>query len=336
MSEALASQVRRLAREAKLDCISRSRPASADPVRPLIVSVVRNEAPRLQEFLAHYRSLGAGQFVLVENGSTDGTREMLARQPDVDLFAVSESFTTERKHGWITQIVERYGDRWYLLADADEHAVFHGVEDLRALARAAERAGKPRVRGALVDMYGAKPVAAPARLPGQPLLDAYPYFDPAGYVETREVALTTRTGGPRQRMLASVEPSFAPQLTKYPLFRLRPGDTLVSPHYIHPPVEGDDPCWIALLHFKFDNDTPAKVADAIARGQYWRGSYEYRVYNDAFDASPDLAFLSQESRRYRGAADLARLGIIDTVPQTGARQHLRRLRELVFGKKRRG
>lgn len=313
MADALPGEIRRLAREARLEPLSPSRFAGADALQALVVSVIRDERTRLPDFLDHYRSLGAAHFLFVDNDSADGSSEFLAAQPDVDLFATDAPFSAAAKHGWISRLVEQYGDRWYLLADADEHAVFHGVEDLAALALAAERAGRRRIRAALIDMYGDTPVAAAGRAEGQSLQDAFPYFDADGYVEEREIALTTRVGGPRRRLFSTIDPSFAPQLTKYPLFRLRPGDTLVSPHYIDPPLAGEDPCWIALLHFKFDSDTPARIVEAVERRQYWQNSYEYRVYQRALERDPELSFMADCSRRFRGPAELVDLGIIDEV-----------------------
>lgn len=331
MSDADPEQIRHLAMEADIRRVSPARSRGGDPLHPVVVSVVRNEKARLQDFLAHYRGLGSAHFIIIDNGSSDGTREALANEPDIDLFETHESFSAARKHGWITRIVEEYGDRWYLLVDGDEHAVFDGAPDLRAIARAAERAGRRRVRGALLDMYGDGPIAGSGRNPGQMLLEAFPYFDEDGYEEKREVALTTRIGGPRKRVLSSIDPSFAPQLTKYPLFRLRPGDSLVSPHYIHPPLEGEDPCWIALLHYKFDGDVPARVADAVEQGQYWRDSYEYRIYRDGMCRFPGLSFMSDRSRRFRGAADLVDLGIIEKVKFPRGVKLLRKLSSLVRG-----
>jgi hypothetical protein len=145
--------------------------------------------------------------------------------------------------------------------------------------------------------------------------------------------LTTRTGGPRRRAFCHIDPSFAPQLTKYPLFRLRPGETLVSPHYIHPPLEGDDPCWIALLHFKFDVDGTARIADAVERKQYWRDSYEYRIYHEAITRCPGQTFMAEASRRYRSPADLVALGLIEEVPHFRGWQLLKKLSGLVRGRK---
>jgi len=42
-----------------------------------LFSTMRNEALRLPYFLEYYRALGVDQFFIVDNGSTDGTAELL-------------------------------------------------------------------------------------------------------------------------------------------------------------------------------------------------------------------------------------------------------------------
>lgn len=310
MSE--AEDIRSVARSAALVRVT-SRLNGRQTRGPIVICVLRNEMSRLAYFLVHYRRLRATHFLFIDNGSTDGSREFLASQPDVDLFETQESFNARAKHGWITRLIQDYGDRWYLLVDADEHAVFHGVADLPSLAAVAEHLERRRVRASLLDMYSDKPLSMNHRRRDQSLLQAYPFFDPHGYCEIREQRLTSRTGGPRQRGLACVAPDFGPQLTKYPLFRLGPNETVVSPHYIDPPITGADPCWIALLHFKFDGNAIAHISDAIARGQYWRESYEYRIYDEAMRRFPGFGFMFSGSRRYKGTDDLVRLGLIEAV-----------------------
>jgi hypothetical protein len=48
---------------------------------------VRNEALRLPAMLNHHRRLGVDQFVIVDNDSDDGTRDLLAAMPDVQLYS---------------------------------------------------------------------------------------------------------------------------------------------------------------------------------------------------------------------------------------------------------
>lgn len=47
----------------------------------LLVSTLRNERIRLPYFLKYYRDMGVSHFLIIDNGSDDGSREYLAEQP---------------------------------------------------------------------------------------------------------------------------------------------------------------------------------------------------------------------------------------------------------------
>ena len=57
---------------------------------------VRNEMGRLPFALSYYRDLGVGQFLIVDNDSTDGTRDYLKAQPDVRLWHTKASYRDSR------------------------------------------------------------------------------------------------------------------------------------------------------------------------------------------------------------------------------------------------
>lgn len=50
------------------------------------VALTHNEMRILPEFLAHYRRLGVDRFFLVDDHSTDGSRDYLMAQDDVTLY----------------------------------------------------------------------------------------------------------------------------------------------------------------------------------------------------------------------------------------------------------
>lgn len=287
----------------------------AEPPRsgPLVLCVVRDEAPRLPDFLAHHRALGVPRFVFIDNGSDDGTDALILRQGDCDLWRCAERFDGSAKQGWITALIEIYGrERWYLVLDADEHLAFPGEErGLDALLAALEAAGEHRPRALMVDRYAQGPVLSAMRALGESLASAYPLFDAAGYRFGRNHQIVSATGGPRHRAFSPLDPRFAPQLTKHPLFRPGPGEIMESPHFHFPYRANFGPCRLALLHYKFDGLALERVADAVRRGVYWNDGFEYRLYRKAFALDPALSVEGAPTRRYRGAEDLVAAGLVE-------------------------
>ncbi len=92
----------------------------------LLFSTMRNEALRLPHFLDYYRALGVGHFLIVDNGSNDGTSELLADQDDVSLWQTTRSYKASRFGAdWLTWLQLRHANRhWALTVDADELLVF--------------------------------------------------------------------------------------------------------------------------------------------------------------------------------------------------------------------
>ncbi len=225
-------------REVRLEWLRRSRFPLPGPLSPIVISVVKNEADRLEDFLRYYRNHGIERFVFVDNGSTDGGLEFLLAQPDVDVCERLGKFDWMLKQGWINKVVETYGyGRWYIYVDADEQIVFDGCETrtFTDLTVQMERQGLSRVRGFLVDMYSEAPLMQTEYAPGQPLIEAFAWFDHDTYKEERYKEIMSVKGGPRQRAFGGKQnEKFRPELTKYPLFKIQPGQYMANPHHIWP------------------------------------------------------------------------------------------------------
>ena len=326
----MPAYVRQVAEAARTTRLSPVKTASAGDAREavLLVSVVRNERGTLPEFFAHYRRLGIRRFVIVDNASTDGSAAFLAEQPDVDLYTSRQSFRWPRKQAWINRIIALYGyDRWYLYVDADEYLVFDGADprSITDLIGFAERRGLRRIRGMLVDMYGAAPLLAPARR-GAPLPERFPYFDGGSYSERLILSRISRTGGPRRRAFSTGRDTFSPELSKYPLFHIRPGEIFHSPHYLFPYRENYlSPCYIGLLHYKFTDNFLEKAVAAVRERSYWQDSFEYRRYLDRLADGGRIRLVYSGTREYRGPADLVAAGLIERIAWPRRAGTLRRL-----------
>lgn len=300
-----------------LECLHVA-PGHSSAENPIVISVIRNENERLPDFLRHYRQAGTEKFVFLDNGSTDGTKEYLVSQPDIDLYYCDREFNWMKKHGWINLLISMYGrERWFIYVDGDEHLVYDGIDEGRSLSEfacAMDSKGIRRVRGFLVDMYVDGPLLKSAYRRGEPLIQAYPYFDGTGYKEEWYNELISRKGGPRQRAFAKADRNFRPEMTKYPMFRLEARDVFANPHHIWPYEENfKSECYLGVLHFKFLPDVLLRIERAISEENYWGGSMEYKCYDSILRNSRDLSLMFDHSVKFEGACSLLRSKLIATV-----------------------
>lgn len=290
----------------------------SSPENPIAISVVRDENERLPDFLRHYREAGIEKFVFLDNGSSDGTAEFLAEQPDTDLYRCARPFNWMKKHGWISLLISMYGrDRWYIYVDGDEHLVFDGIDDGRTfadVARIMQARGLRRVRGCLIDMYSDGPLLKSSYNRSERLLDAYPYFDSDGYKEEKYKEIISRKGGPRQRTFGKADKNFRPELTKYPMFCLSGHDVFANPHHIWP-YEGnfDSDCYFGILHFKFLPDVQKRIEEAIKEENYWGRSMEYKCYHEVLSKDRELSLIGDVSQLYKSTSSLIENGALNNI-----------------------
>jgi hypothetical protein len=287
------------------------------PDSPIVAAAVRNERPRLEDFLRHYRAAGIRRFCFVDNASTDGTAAFLAAQPDVDVHATDRVYSGPARQGWTIAALAPYGpDRWTIVADADEHIVFDGIESrgFDALARAMDARGIRRVRGIMLDMYAEGPLLRSTVPADGRLLDAYPFLDASGYLEREAEWAMEILGGPRQRVFGGVDPAFGPNLAKVPMFRLAPDEVAAHAHFPWPIAPNfAAPRLLGLLHFKFPPDFADRIREGLAQTGRDRGGAAYRVYEAACARDPEVSLHGPPSRRYAGSASLVRAGLIAPV-----------------------
>ena len=179
--------------------------------------VIRNEEVRLPYHLEYHRALGIEQFFFVDNGSTDGTLDLLLSQPDCHVFQPQASFP-EANYGmdWVNALVERFGiGNWCLFLEADELFTYPHAESvsLADLCRFLDQTGSEGLFALLLDMYGMGPIAEANYTPGSPFLQTCHYFD-RDYIFRRKPGPSRNRQGP----IAS-EVSGGPRLRRfYPEF----------------------------------------------------------------------------------------------------------------------
>lgn len=156
-----------------------SGPLSFDK-RILCLFLTHNEAHLLPDLFAHYRAMGDMQFVVVDDQSTDKTPDILAREPDVTVFAPQQGSTYAKdKRAWRGTLLDGLAeDRWCLIIDVDERLVWRGYprRTLAALCDDMDRKGAQALIANMLDMYADRPIAEHVA-GSDPLFETFDHYD---------------------------------------------------------------------------------------------------------------------------------------------------------------
>lgn len=268
----------------------------------LLFSTMRNERIRLPYFLDYYRKLGIDHFLIVDNGSDDGTLEYLADQPDVSLWTAKAGYKQSR-YGmdWMMHLLRRHGTgRWCLTVDVDEFLVYPFCETrpLRALTDWLDSAAMRSFSSMLLDMYPKGAIHEQPYREGQNPFEIAQYFDSGNYTVRRNWPFLNLwiQGGPRARLFFGDQPRQAPAMNKIPLVKWHPSYAYVSSTHMLLPrglnltyeqAGGEKPSG-CLLHAKFLDTFALKAEEELKRGQHYAESQEYRAYREGVEKERDL------------------------------------------------
>ena len=288
----------------------------------LCMMTIRNEAQRLPFALDHHRRLGVRQFLIVDNDSTDGSRQLLTSQPDVSLWHTASSYKASRfGMDWLTWLMLRHGHgHWCLTLDADEILIYPHwqTRPLPALTDWLERQGQEALGALTVDLYPKGVVSQDGYVPGDDPVDALGWFDAGNYqikVQPKLQNLWVQ-GGARARAFFAATPRQAPTLNKIPLVRWHRRHAYVnSTHALLPArlnhvyaTDGGMLTSGVLLHTKFLPGIVDRSREEKARGEHFADGAQYASYYDRLTADPVLH--TSMSTRYTGWRQLEALGLM--------------------------
>lgn len=248
-----------------------------------VVACLRDEAAILPAFLNHYRRLGVGGFLIVDNGSTDGTVELLEQAPDVALFHAD----TEYRHShygvaWQQALLAqfRFG-RWSLVADADEFLILpDDVLSLPALLDTPAMRDADAARILMLDLYPKGPLSGATLRSGDPFAETG-WADRAPFLRQSPARgpfgdAETVTSGLRHRLIPGSRPElFVAQ--KMALLRYRPWMRFSAGLHYASGVRAA-PGDLIFAHFKYTAAFRAKAEAEARRGQHFNDAEEYRRY----------------------------------------------------------
>ncbi|QNN69993.1 glycosyltransferase family 2 protein [Thermomonas carbonis] len=319
-----------LRRDAQLRTLRRHR----DTGGPAVFAIMRNESCLLPHFLDHYRALGVEDFHILDDNSSDGTREFLLEQPDCTVWATPAGFSEmlangeKLLHHVRNAIPATLGtDRWVVGVDADEFLLlpsrFDGLLGAHGLLAHLDRQGWPCMLAEMVELYPRRLCDAFHVPLDAPPLQAPLWFDQDPTFERRDDGRPKkRAAGIRwrlQQMLLERHPTrhraiyegqnyALPALWKTPLAKTGNGVVYLNAHSCNrtPPSSMQ----LALAHLKYGPDLRPRVRDSLATKSHFMGSIEYRLLDAALELLADEDLLCEKSRVYEGGASLERAGMM--------------------------
>ncbi|WP_417723053.1 glycosyltransferase family 2 protein [Salipiger sp.] len=288
----------------------------------LVFCTARNEGVRLPYFLKYYREMGVNHFFFVDNDSTDGSPDYLARQPDVSVWSTRASYKRSRfGMDWINYLLRKHAHgHWALTVDPDEFFLypFCDTRPLRALTDWLDASSIKSFSAMLLDMYPKGRIDGQPYQSGQNPLEIASWFDAGNYTVSRNGRFGNLwiQGGPRARAFFADDPVRAPALNKIPLVKWDRRYTYVSSTHMLLPRGlnlvydewGGEKASGLLLHTKFLDTFTAKAQEELVRRQHYAGSSEYIAYADGVKETPEL--WNKWSEKYINWRQLEILGLM--------------------------
>jgi hypothetical protein len=297
-------------------------------------SIIRNECYFLPHLLRHYRALGVGHFIFYDDGSDDGSREILLEEEDCTIVTSEHGFREPMWDGVPfhyharTLIPEHFGKGgWCLVVDADEFLLLPSAfASLQALTDRLDARGDIAALAAMIDFY-------PRTLKQRNYDPSHGPFEGARWWFDRDVLfdrvpqstrIEPRHAGLRFRLVRKLRDQhperfrtlypwgegkiYLSHLWKVPLVRTGRGIVRRNTHSINKPIaEGIQ---LALAHFKFHPRTDTKIREALEWKSYAKDSIEYRMLEAAIDCLEDEDLVSENSLEFRSAASLEEAGLL--------------------------
>ena len=277
-----------------------------------LYTCIRDERDRLPWFFGYYRRLGVEHFVVIDNGSTDGSTEYLLSQSGTTVFRTDDSY-----HGafsgmvWINHLKSRLSPAaWVLYADVDEALVYDGCErrSVADLAETLDMAGHEAFTAFMLDMFSTDASGETGKGPDVDYVTRYPLYLPQIQVTPKPLCPYLQIRGGIRSLFATGE-----ELTKTPLVKSGADiDFLQSSHNVTPARVSD--MTGVLLHYKIIDgiaEEAARVLQHQTRSPHCRA--RYAKYRDAPDLPELIGAAMADVRTYRAPDDLVTAGLMTPI-----------------------
>jgi hypothetical protein len=315
-----------------------------------LYAIVRDEMFFLDAFLDHYRQLGVDQFLILDDSSSDGTREFLSAQPDCLVLSSDLGFgdpvaaegegsaRTTRAGTLLKRVIPRkyLKNKYAVYADADEFLILpEGIDDIRTVIRMLERDRIACVAASLVDFYPESLADLDRSIRARSfseLLERYPFYDATPLVElvADDWPKPLGEGASKRLFREHGIKDVPPALSSLPsaVARLLPFPTPRSAWLKTPLIKWDDDTWLdgshnanvppshrvllSMAHFKFTFDLKRRTEQALERRSHSRGGRKYFHYRLLLQnmRRRGAKFTAAESAKYSSPGALATHGLL--------------------------
>lgn len=295
-----------------IEHVSGPDPDSFNDDSPIVLCLIKDGAKYIDSFIEHHHKLGLSQFLFLDNGSDDGTVEILTGRDGVSVLSSEYPFLNNSaniRH----YLLERYAkDRWGLVLDIDElfDYPFSSNVSLRQLVDYLESRNFDAVQCQIIDRYPEHLINSPSdrfdpanhRFYETESLTVWQYPEHLGCVIGDGVYI--HLAGVRARIFGTDKIC----LSKVALVRGGRELRYYNNHFARGANIADVSA--VLWHFKFTGDFHDLVEKAVSEGNYWNNSAEYRAYQNLTQTSDRIYMVGPHTRLYTSTDQLVEEGTL--------------------------
>jgi glycosyltransferase involved in cell wall biosynthesis len=290
----------------------------------VVLVLLRNGRPYIDQFVEHYLSLGAKHIVFLDNGSTDGSVEAMRKHDNVTVLRTSLPY--KRYNVAMKQYcIRRFGrGRWTLTVDIDElfEYPYSDVVSLKNLLGYLNDNSYTAVVSYMLDMFPETLLSEENTVEGESLRETHRFYDLSdirsqNYHDIGDIGNTLSNeeivilkGGIQKRVF-----QVSPLLIKHPLVflddEIRPMD--LSDHWAGNARIADFTG--VLLHYKLSANLYGLVRREVEERRYISRHGKYDKYAKVLEEVPGVLIKSDTSRELESVNDLVGSRIVSLSKQ---------------------
>ncbi|MEM8504968.1 MAG: glycosyltransferase family 2 protein [Cyanobacteria bacterium P01_D01_bin.1] len=256
---------------------------ASDPKAAVVLCVVKDGESLVQAFIEHYLNLGFKHIFFLDNGSTDGTAEIIKSYKQTTLLTSHKPF---RQYfvafkNFLIQVCGR--GHWCVIADIDEFLHFPLGRGLKEVLAYLDQHGYDALCIQMLDMFSKQGIHLSAQKQNrsvEELRSTFRYYDISNVNKRKYIRQFQPDICPELKLLyGGIRKTVFNRncfLTKETMFFAYPGTQLKSSHLLNYANRADFSA--VYLHYKFVEDFYAKTVEAVAAENHWNDSAEYKAY----------------------------------------------------------